>query len=88
MTDGNDTNPATYESCEDNGYEDNDVDDDDDIVPTEGSKTEEPILALHMSNWRVCRCNLIKNLTVQTTEEEKAAWDQDYMPLSKQILQF
>ena len=39
MTNGNDTNPPTYELGEDNGFDNNDVKNDGDIVTTPGSKT-------------------------------------------------
>ena len=40
LTDGSDTNPPTYEPCEYKGSDNNDVNNDDDIVPTPGSKTQ------------------------------------------------
>ena len=88
LTNGNDTNTPTYEPGKDNGYDDNDVDDDHDIVTTPGSDTEEPMLELPLSNWRACQCNAAKNLTESTAEEEKAAWDQYLMPARKQFDNF
>ena len=88
LTNGNDTNTPTYEPGEDNGSDDNDVDDDHDIVTTPGSDTEEPILALPLSNWHACRCNVAKDLTESTAEEEKAAWDKYLMPARKQFDNF
>ena len=44
LTDGNDTNPPTYEPGEDNSSDDNDFNGDNDTVPTLGSDTEEPML--------------------------------------------
>ena len=46
LIDGNNTNPPTYEPGEDNCSGNNDVGGDDDIAPTPGSETEEPMLAL------------------------------------------
>ena len=63
LTDGNDTTPQTYEPGEDNGSGDNDVNNDDKIVPTPGSETEEPMLSLSPYNWRARRCNLEKDIT-------------------------
>ena len=58
-----------YEPGKNNGSDNNDVDDDDDIVPTPGSDIEEPKLALPPSNCRACRCNLEKYLTEPSIEE-------------------
>ena len=88
LTNGNDNNAPTYEPGKDNGSDDNDVDDDHDIVTTPGSDTEEPMLALPLSNWRACWCNVAKDLTESTAEEEKAAWDQYLMPARKQFDNF
>ena len=88
MAMSNDTNPPTYEPGEDNCSDNNDVGGDDDIAPTPGSETEEPMLALPPSNWRAFRCNLAKYLTKPATEEEKAAWDQYLMPVRKRFEKF
>ena len=83
LTDGNNTNPPTYEPGEYNGSDDNYVDDKDDIVPTTGSETEEIMLAIPPYNWHAFRCSLAKDITEPSTEKEKAAWDQDLMPVRK-----
>ena len=83
LTNDNYTNPPTYEPGGDNGSEDNEVNDNDDIVPTPGSKTQEPMLALPLSSWHAFRCNLEKDLTKPATEEENKVWDQDLMPVRK-----
>ena len=83
LTNDNYTNPPTYEPGGDNGSEDNEVNDNDDIVPTPGSNIEEPMLALPLCNWRACRCNLEKDLTGPENEEEKAAWYQYLIQVRK-----
>ena len=88
LTDGNDTNPPTYKPGGDNSSDGNDVDSDDDIVLTPGSKTEEQILSLPPYNWRACRFNLAKDITKPATKGEKMAWDQELMPARKQFDNF
>ena len=83
LTDRSDTSPPKYEPGEYNVSDNNDVNNDDDIVPTPGSKTQEPMLALPLSSWHACRCNLAKDLTKPATEEENSSWDQDLMPVRK-----
>ena len=88
LTDGNNTNPPTYAPVKDIGSDDNDVENDDDIVPTPGINTEEPMLALTLFNWCACRCNLEIYITKPAPEEEKAAWDKDLMPVRKRFDSF
>ena len=88
LTDVKDTNPPTYEPCEDKGCDDNDDDGENYIFPTPGSETEEAILSLHPYNWCAFRCNLEKDLTESATEEEKSAWDQYLIPVRKQFDNF
>ena len=54
VSNGNDTNPPTHEPVEDNISDYNFFDDDGDIFPTLGSKTEEPMISLRPSNCRAC----------------------------------